>query len=201
LPVIYGPRRNAIHALPLIAGDSSGAATALNDHGQVVGISGACDQAVGRHTALHAVLWDHGNAIDIGAGALTAPYWNTPTAINELGDVVGFAGEDEAGSITHAFLWTAARGIEFLNDVPGDNSNATAINIRGEVVGYYVAANGALHGFIWDRENGLRDLNDLKQSSYTNVLTLANDINDFGVITGRATDPATGTRYAFRAMP
>jgi len=36
-----------IQSLPLIAGDSSGAATAINDNGQIVGISGICDQAVG----------------------------------------------------------------------------------------------------------------------------------------------------------
>ncbi|PYK72870.1 MAG: hypothetical protein DME44_03160, partial [Verrucomicrobia bacterium] len=43
-----------IHDLPLIPGDTSGAATAINDNGQIVGISGICDQAVGRHTAKHA---------------------------------------------------------------------------------------------------------------------------------------------------
>ena len=36
---------------PLVADDTSGAATAINDDGLVVGISGTCDQAVGRHTA------------------------------------------------------------------------------------------------------------------------------------------------------
>src|SRR5436305_5248163 len=35
-----------IHDLPLIPGDTSGAATAINDNGQIVGISGICDQAV-----------------------------------------------------------------------------------------------------------------------------------------------------------
>ncbi len=49
-----------IQELPLIPGDTSGAATAINDNGQVVGISGICDQAVGRHTAKHAVLWENG---------------------------------------------------------------------------------------------------------------------------------------------
>src|SRR6266702_8666726 len=43
-----------IQDLPLIPGDTSGAATAINDNGQIVGISGICDQAVGRHTAKHA---------------------------------------------------------------------------------------------------------------------------------------------------
>src|SRR5437764_2734985 len=47
-----------IQDLPLIAGDSSGAATAINYNGQIVGISGICDQAVGRHSAKHAVLWE-----------------------------------------------------------------------------------------------------------------------------------------------
>jgi len=55
-----------IHDLPLIPGDTSGAATAINDNGQIVGISGICDQAVGRHTAKHAVLWENGGVTDIG---------------------------------------------------------------------------------------------------------------------------------------
>ena len=54
-----------IQDLPLIPGDSSGAATAINDNGQIVGISGICDQAVGRHTAKHAVLWENGTVTDI----------------------------------------------------------------------------------------------------------------------------------------
>ena len=53
-----------IHDLPLIPGDTSGAATAINDNGQIVGISGICDQAVGRHTAKHAVLWENGRVTD-----------------------------------------------------------------------------------------------------------------------------------------
>ena len=201
LPVIYGPGRNAIRALPLLPGDSSGAATAINDREQAVGISGACDQAVGRYTAAHAVLWDHGNAIDIGAGTLTAPYWNTPTAINQRGDVVGFAGEDVDGNVTHAFIWTRDGGLERLSNAADDNSTATGINRSGQVVGYFVAANGALHGFVWDRERGMRDLDDLKQPEFSNVITLAMDINDFGVITGRATNPSNGDRTAFRAVP
>lgn len=202
LPVIYGPGADAIAALPLIAGDSSGAATAINDRGQAVGISGACDQAVGRYTAAHAVLWDDGTATDIGAGVLPAPFWNTPTAINAHGDVVGFAGDpsDPTGGITHAFLWTRAGGMRLLDGDPSDNSTATGINASGEVVGYFVAADGKLHAFVWDADGGMRDLNDLKQAGYPDLLALANDINDAGVITGRAVD-AGGIRYAFVAQP
>jgi hypothetical protein len=60
-----------------------------------VGISGSCDQAVGRYTAAHAVLWDNGTVTDIGAGVLPAPFWNTPMAISEHGDVVRIRGRSE----------------------------------------------------------------------------------------------------------
>src|SRR6266508_4424314 len=94
-----------IQDLPMFPGDTSGAATAINDNGQIVGISGICDQAVGRHTAKHAVLWENGTVTDIYPDA-PAPWWNTPTAINQHGDVVGFAGDPAfaEGDILHAFM-------------------------------------------------------------------------------------------------
>ncbi len=201
LPVIYGPGDDVIQALPLIAGDSSGAATAINDRGQAVGISGSCDQAVGRRTAAHAVLWDEGTVTDIGAGVLPAPFWNTPMAINEHGDVVGFAGDpsDDTAGITHAFLWTREGGMQLLDTGADDNSTATGINAQRQVVGYFVAGDGSLHAFVWDSGNGMRDLNDFK-GSYPNVIALADDINDAGAITGRATR-SDSTRVAVVAVP
>ena len=204
LPVVYGPGEGAIHALPLLAGDSSGAAVAINDQGQAVGISGACDQAVGRYTAAHAVLWDtHGNITDIGAGVLPAAFWNTPVAINNNGDVVGFAGDvsDPTGNLSHAFLWTQTGGVQFLNPAADDNSTATGINDAGQVVGYLATASGALHGFIWDAQHGLKDLNDAGETDYAGVIALANDINNAGVITGRSGTDPTGVRSALRITP
>src|SRR2546425_12599414 len=90
-PAMWTLGPDQIHELPLIPGDTSGAATAINDNGQIVGISGICDQAVGRHTAKHAVLWRNGGGTKIGN--LGGQWWNTPTAINQHGDVVGFAGD------------------------------------------------------------------------------------------------------------
>jgi probable HAF family extracellular repeat protein len=150
------------------------------------------------------VLWENGTVTDIGKGVLTAPFWNTPMAINERGDVVGFAGDpsDVTAGITHAFIWTRDGGMQLLDNGAKDNSTATSINERRQVVGYFVAADGTLHGFVWDREHGMKDLNDLKSPEYTGVIALANDINDFGVIAGRsATDLATGIRSAIIATP
>src|SRR5881398_3665513 len=134
---------DAIQDLPLIAGDSSGAATAINDNGQIVGISGICDQAVGRYTAAHAVLWENGGVTDLGN--LGALYWNTPTAINQQGDIAGFAGapDDPDGNFLQAFIWTVEDGIQPLGFLPGDvHSEAYGINEKREVVGLSCDADG-----------------------------------------------------------
>jgi probable HAF family extracellular repeat protein len=92
--------------------------------------------------------------------------------------------------------------MQLLNTAADDNSTATGINAKRQVVGYFAAADGTLHGFVWDRDHGMRDLNDLKQAGYSGIIALANDISDEGVITGRtATAAATGIRSAFVATP
>jgi probable HAF family extracellular repeat protein len=197
-----------IQDLPLIFGDSSGAATAINDNGQIVGISGICDQAVGRHTAKHAVLWENGTVTDIYPNA-PAPWWNTPTAINQRGDVVGFAGDPAfvEGDILHAFMWTREDGIRALkplrNRTPEHvDSEAYGINEARQVVG--VSCDAGLvdcRAVIWDHGNTPKDLNDLKAPGYSAVLTSAKDINNKGEITGRATDPITGALTAYLAVP
>jgi probable HAF family extracellular repeat protein len=201
-PVVYGPKAGKISELPLPAGDTSGAATSINERGQAVGISGICDQAVGRHTAKHALLWEkNGKIVDLGN--LGAPWWNTPTNINERGDVVGFAGapNDPDGNFLQAFIWTARAGIQPLGFLPGDvHSEAYGINERRQVVGLSCDADGNCRAFIW--ENGvMRDLNDFKPASYTARLEQARDINEAGEIAGRSIDPNTAQRTAFLAVP
>jgi probable HAF family extracellular repeat protein len=196
-----------IQDLPLIAGDSSGAATAINDNGQIVGISGICDQAVGRHTAKHAVLWQNGTVTDIYPDA-PAPWWNTPTAINQRGDVVGFAGDPAfvEGDVLHAFMWTRDDGIRQLRPLPNRtpvhvDSEAYGINENRQVVGVSCDADLVdCRAVIWDHGNTPTDLNDLK-GGFSAVLTSAKDINNKGEITGRAADPITGVLTAYLAVP
>jgi probable HAF family extracellular repeat protein len=193
---------NQIHELPPLPGDTSGAATAINDRGQVVGISGTCDQAVGRFTAAHAVLWESGRVTDIGN--LGGAAWNTPMAINERGDVVGFAGQpgdDPDNPLLHAFLWTRHDGIQDLGALPGDvYSEAHGINEQRQVVGISCDAAGNCRAFLW-QDGLMTDLNTLVGPGYADVLTTAQDINDLGEITGRAFNSGTGARPAFLATP
>jgi probable HAF family extracellular repeat protein len=195
-----------IHDLPLISGDTSGAATATNDNGQVVGISGICDQAVGRHTAKHAVLWENSGVIDLGN--LGAQWWNTPTAINQRGDIVGFAGDPAfvEGDIVHAFIWTEHHGIQPLLALPGRtpqhvDSEAYGINERGQVVGTSCDANFVdCRAVVWDHSAVPTDVNDLKAPGFSARLESAKDINDNEEITGRAID-ANNVRTAYLAVP
>lgn len=200
-PVTWSLGRSAPQrTLPLVAGDTSGAATAINDRDQIVGISGTCDQAVGRRTATHAVLWDNGRVTDLGN--LGGTSWNTPTAISETGDIVGFAGTDAAdidGNFTHAFLKRRNHAMQDLGVLPGDiSSTATAINLFGEIVGYSNDAAGATRAVVW--QDGVPvDLGSLAPE-FDGSLVLANDVNDFGVIAGRGLD-ANGVIVAFVATP
>ena len=207
-PTVWNATTLQIRELPTLTGDSSGAATAINNKGQIVGISGDCDQAVGRRTARHAVLWERGRFINriIDLGNLGADYWNTPTAINDRGDVVGFAGQpnDPEGSLVQAFIWTKEDGIERLPplQITGHiTAQAYGINERRQVVGFSCDINALdCRAVIW--ENGVaKDLNDLKASIFAPRLEQAKDINERGEITGRSFDTITGERKTFLAIP
>ncbi|MBA8884359.1 hypothetical protein [Dokdonella fugitiva] len=200
-PVVWGLDHRP-RALPLVEGDTSGSATAINDRGQIAGISGICDQAVGRSSARHAVLWDGGHLVRIDNPS-GAPYWNTPMALTERGEVAGFAGvpDDFDGNFTRAFTWSRSRGWTWIDFLPGDVAAiGTGINLRGEVVGYSNDGTN-FHPWIW-RNGQLANLDDLvdRSNGFDGTLTLADDINDAGVVTGRAT-AADGSRIAFIATP
>ncbi len=188
-------------------GDKDGAATEINDAGQVVGISGRCDQAVGRFTAHHAVMWERGRTIDLGNLGGTA--WNTPMAINARGDVVGFSdlsGDSSGNPNFHAFLWTRGHGMQDLGTLYGDEySEALGINDSGAIVGVsYGVSFSTSRAFIY--ENGkMTDLNTLTGSSSPLYLLFANDINDKGVIAGGGCVLVSGScgssQPAFMATP
>jgi probable HAF family extracellular repeat protein len=184
-------------------GDSASAATAINDLGLAVGISGKCDQAVGRFSALHAVLWDKsGKPSEIpNLGGIT---WHTPMDINANGDVVGFSnppGEDPGDFIAHAFFWAnGAAEAEDIGTLDQDPlSEAFAINSAGQVVGISFGDVIGPRAFIW-QDHVLTNLNDLVDIA-PDVLLSAQDINDAGQITGRVLDGVTSQVRAFVATP
>ena len=203
--VIWGPKLGELTQLPPLSPDPDSAATAINDKGQVIGISGLCSNAVGGTSAMHAVLWDNGTPMSLGNfdGGVA---WNTPTAINNRSQIVGFAnlaGTQNGAFNPVAFLWTKEHHIQKIPPVGEDANNlAWGINEHEQVVGDSCVDNtlSNCRAFLW--QNGrVTDLNTLIQSDSSLHLFLANDINDHGEIVGFAVDANTGAIVAFMAVP
>jgi probable HAF family extracellular repeat protein len=204
--VIWGPGKDQIQQLSPLGDDPDSAATAINDKGQVVGISGICQNAVGAFSAKHALLWQDGQPIDLGN--IGGHGWNTPTFINNQGQIVGFAnasGDLVNGQLAlkfHAFLWTKDRGMRDLGTLSGDAiSEALGINEAGQVVGVsYGPGFSHPRAFLWQNDV-MTDLNSLVPAGSSLTLQVAGDINDRGEITGAALDRNTKTNPAFLAIP
>jgi probable HAF family extracellular repeat protein len=192
----------AITQLPPYPGDPDSAATAINDLGQVIGISGLCSNAVGGASAIHALLWENGKPIDLGN--IGGHAWNTPVSLNNHGQIVGFAntsGDKNAGLSPRAFLWTQETGkMEELPRLDEDQTSAAYdINEGGQIVG--VSNGGPIGERAFLYENGMIvDLNRLIQPDSPLYLLMAQGINDNGEIVGTALD-ASGEQVGFLAVP
>ena len=195
--------------LPPLPGDRTSAATAINDLGQVVGISGDCGIAVGSVSARHAVLWQNGVPMDLGN--IGGDAWNTPTAINNHGTIIGFANTAPGTARTfQAFVWTPTTGMKSLGLLPGDiRSEALGINDRGQIVGLDRGGPHTFRAILW-QNNKIYDMNSLTVAG-SPFLLLAGDIDKQGRIVGEALDlntppgcdPIAGTcaEPAFIATP
>jgi uncharacterized membrane protein len=200
---VWGPRLNQVTALKPIGADPDSAATAINDQGQVVGISGICSVAVGGASAEHAVIWENG--VPTNMGNIGGHAWNTPVAINNHGVVTGFAntsGDKFAPLSPTGFIWTSTNGMQRIDPVPGTgdtNSIGFDINESGQVAGQSFGKAG-VRAMLY--ENGAStDLNTLVINGDVNLdLVLAQGINDAGEISGTAVD-STGLQVGFLAVP
>ena len=192
------------HALPPLGADPDSAATAINDLGSVVGISGICENSVGALSAEHMVLWENG--IPHQLPTLGGSAWNTPMMLNDADAVVGFSdrpGDNNGNNFNgHAFLWTPKEGTSDLGTLPGDAvSYAYSINNRNQIVGQSCTPGCASSRAFLYQHGTMYDLNALLDSSSASYsLIFANDINDEGTITGLAIS-STGSILPFRLVP
>jgi probable HAF family extracellular repeat protein len=188
-----------VKQLPPYPGDPDSAATAINDRGQIVGISGQCDIGLGFYSAIHSVLWEDGQPINLGS--LGGSAWNTPQAINNHGTVIGFDnGPNDVidGQLQFrwiAFVWTKQSGTTKIGFLPGDQmSQATDINDEGQIVGVsYVDYNfDNPRAFIY-QDGAMTALNDLIGSASADWdISGTGGINDGGVIAAQANPVVNG---------
>jgi len=158
-------------------GGTFGLAQCGNNRGQVIG-----QASLAGDIAFHPFLWDKGVLRDLGTlgGDNGNPIW-----INDAGDVVGEA--DLPDSQTHhAFLWR--KGVMTDLGTLDGNSHATAVNSRGQVVGYFSVSGRTeppfRHPFIWEKDGPMVDLNTLIPANSGLELVSADNINERGEIVG-----------------
>lgn len=171
---------------------SGSTAIAINDSDVAIGVCSGLAPKVGG--VVRAVLWRGGVIEDIGT--LGGPH-STATAINNRGDVVGWA--EVADRSTHAFLWQDGV-MHSLNILPGgvvkpgSGSQAAAVNARGQVVGSSLNARGETRAVIWE-DSKILDLNDLTSAPTGVVFTRATGINNRGqIVVVQQTRPDGPTR-------
>jgi probable HAF family extracellular repeat protein len=194
--VIWWPD-GRLQDLPPLPGDSVSAATAINDKGHVVGISGDCGIAIGGVSARHAVLWKDGVPTNIGD--LGGHSWNTPTAINNNGVIIGFSLPlDQEGTRNYrAVVWTKESGIRRLDERPGTiRSAAWGLNDDGGIVGVARIAGVGSFAAMWPTAVApIENVNDFMPAG-SPLLTIAADINNDGQIAG-----STANGRGFLATP
>jgi probable HAF family extracellular repeat protein len=181
-------------------------AFAINDAGQVVGVSQTIESGG------HAFFWDRRNGmIDLGVlyeGDMSAAY-----GVNDHGQVVGFSGPDDrdafiwdsengmrcpegfgsearainnAGQVVvntefHSYLWHPNEVVIVLGSLGTDRVSACALNSAGQVVGHAYTSISEYHAFLWDRATGMRDLGTLG-----GTCSMAFGINDTGQVVGKS---------------
>lgn len=175
-------------------GGTIGIDNALNNRGEVVGVSNlAGDQIV------RPFLWDGGKLKDLGT---FGGRYGEANAINDDGVVVGdsnFSGD------THwdAFLWENSKMHDLGN--LGCNSRAYGINKRRQVVGTSTLADcDTLVPALW-QEGKMYNLNDLVPPGSNFQMLAASYINEDGVIAGIGFPAACsfpdGCLHAFVLIP
>jgi probable HAF family extracellular repeat protein len=174
----------SIHELGTLGGAVS-QAKAVNRVGQVVGTS---RDALGRTRAF---LWQE----DLGIVDLQ-PLTGVNTSandINEHGEITG--GGDTGFGAFHAYLLSEGTSFD-LGTLGGNESEALAVNRRGQVAGHSrVGGGGAVvkHAFLIPEPGGMIDVGALGGAGATSI---AHDVNDAGAVAGLA-ETTTGQPHAF----
>jgi len=169
----FGYRWNAADGVQPLqqpgAYQGTGAALAINNPGQVAGISWFRDGSDA--WTLRGYLWTPGS----GFQPLSDSSPSIPYGINDSGQVTGQVGE---GASARAFLWSQSGGMQDLGTLPGGGaSGGSAVNASGQVAGWAYDSANTLHGIRWTAAGDMQDLGG------TN--TLAMGITDSGAVIGK----------------
>jgi probable HAF family extracellular repeat protein len=159
----FWERKSGIRDIGTLPGGDYSVAYAVNDSGNVVGISNAA-------TSMHAFQWTPASGLK-DLGTLPGTNASQAFAINNSGQIAGSSG-------AHAVIW-GSQGIQDLGTLGGPTSEAHSINNSGQVVGFSDNASSRQSAFLWS--NGvMTELGILPGDNSSR----ANHINDAGMVVG-----------------
>jgi probable HAF family extracellular repeat protein len=206
-PVLW--RDHTVEQLPTVGGDPVGSAFAINDRGQVAGMTGTCGAfnfLLGYFiNPLHAVLWEKdGRPIDLKSlgGNENSLLGNAAKSINRFGHVVGFSSISDNQTI-HAFFWTRELGkMQDLKPLSGvANSLAIGLNDSDVVVGGSLSADfSTLTATMW-KHGEPTNLNIYVPARSTLSLLFGCSINSRGEILGLAYDTNAKAYHGYELIP
>jgi len=201
--------RTDLGALPGPAGLSS-ATTWISSNGLIAGFSenGEMDPFTGIQS-VHGVVWKHEGIFDLGT--LKGGFESIANAVNNRGEVVGYANnavpDSESlaglGSQTRAVVWRNGE-IHDLGTLGGTDAVALYVNDRGQIVGQSYTSSSVppptpecgdspmtLHAFLWEngRMTDLGTLGGLCASAFA--------LNNRGQVAGEATIAGDTEAHAF----
>jgi probable HAF family extracellular repeat protein len=120
-------------------------ATAIDNFGIVVGSAGSFGNQQAAEVSISAP-----NAVTILSGV---PANSSAAGVNNLGQVAG--NYEDLNGFEHAFVWSAAIGMQLIGNLGGNLSSASAINDAGQVAGQTLTANGQPQAFFWSSSAGM----------------------------------------------
>lgn len=121
--------------------------------------------------------------------------------LNERGDIVGILRGVLNQSATIPYIAQRNGEVDLLMAIePLVQATAASINNRRQVVGNLRSPNRS-GSYLWDPHNGARMLRDLLAPASAGIEPNADDINNWGWISGSVTDPTTRIRYPALFVP
>jgi len=178
LPFLW--RDGHMMALPTLGGNN-GQASAINNRGQIVGISETTVPDSGCPASkpgkiISPVFWEKGEVRSLPT--LAGDPDGFVQGINNRGQAVGSSGTC-TNIATHAVLWDNDVAVP-LSDLGHDGSDAYAINDRGQIVGYVSSHDGStIFAAIWQND-GVTIIPTLPEDS----AAFATGINNRGQVVG-----------------
>jgi len=190
LPFLW--QNSHMRALPTLGGNN-GQASAINNHGQIVGfaengiVDSSCPPGTTNNRIALPVLWENGKAQalpTVSSDPDGDAFW-----INEQGQAVGYSGTCTAA--LHAVSWENGTASP-LPDL-GTGAIAQGINNQGQIVGTVGSADGTTqYGALW--QNGaLTNLGTLSGD----VAAIATGINSKGQVVGSTWDSNFNWSHGF----